>query len=90
MYDTIKYSFQGEASGPRILQENTGNRQKCKQYSVQKFSGFFPNNFQSVPAGKNRNLAGIHGKKFRKFLAEILLPFQEVSGVSLREPARIF
>ena len=62
-------STQVEAAGHQILLAPTGKapypagkHRKWKQYSGQKFSEFFPNNFRSVPAGNHRKLVGIRPK----------------------------
>ncbi len=49
----------------------------------------FSDDFRLVPAGKHRELAGIHRKKIRHIPVGVLLPLPVISSAFLQDPVAV-
>jgi hypothetical protein len=74
----------------RILRKSSGNRRKWKQYSDQKFIGFFPVDSSQFPVLSGKDRSEIIGKNPKNFRWEYCFHVPAISGAFLPEPARNF
>ena len=70
----------------RFRQESTGSHRNVEAVFQPENFRIFSDDFRPVPAGKHRELIGIHWKKSNKFPVGILLPLPAISGAFLWDP----